>query len=416
MDILLLGAGFANKGAEAMTRTVQAELRKRLGPVRFHVVAKGLDQPAFRPLLEETDLQVVPARPARSRALGLALRQPALLSDRLFGRGKRLRLASAVAAVDAVVDINGYAYGDPWGSRPARLACQAARDCRRRRKPYLFFPQAWGPFENEEVRQLCAAACLRAQMVSARDSVSRAHLERLPGLSPAAVSLDPDIAFSFSGAAPEVGRAILAERGLPVGGTPLVGIAPNMRVYERTPGTGADNRYVQCLADICRGVHRLGAAVVLIPHYVVPSETGAADDRTLCGWVQDAAGMPGIAAWTGYPSAPEIKSVIGQLDLLVGSRFHALVAALSSGVPTLALGWSHKYVELLRTFGLQDYVVDHDRLDAGELRRLVAEIYGRRAELGRAVAQALPAVQRQVAGLFDRAAARLSGAGRRGAA
>jgi colanic acid/amylovoran biosynthesis protein len=51
-------------------------------------------------------------------------------------------------------------------------------------------------------------------------------------------------------------------------------------------------------------------------------------------------------------SAAEVKSVIGDCDLLVGSRYHALIAALSQGIPVAAIGWSHKYEELLKEANL----------------------------------------------------------------
>lgn len=46
----------------------------------------------------------------------------------------------------------------------------------------------------------------------------------------------------------------------------------------------------------------------------------------------------------------QLKGVLGTARPVVGSRFHALVGALSQGVPVLAIGWSHKYDELLRQF------------------------------------------------------------------
>jgi colanic acid/amylovoran biosynthesis protein len=51
-----------------------------------------------------------------------------------------------------------------------------------------------------------------------------------------------------------------------------------------------------------------------------------------------------------------LKAVIGAADLVVGSRFHAVVGSLSQGVPTITLGWAHKYDHLHRDFEVPDWI------------------------------------------------------------
>jgi polysaccharide pyruvyl transferase WcaK-like protein len=55
-----------------------------------------------------------------------------------------------------------------------------------------------------------------------------------------------------------------------------------------------------------------------------------------------------------------LKHLIGESLLLIGSRYHSLAGALSSQVPVIAMGWSHKYEELLGDFGLEDSKVSAD--------------------------------------------------------
>ena len=54
----------------------------------------------------------------------------------------------------------------------------------------------------------------------------------------------------------------------------------------------------------------------------------------------------------------QIKAAIAQSKLVIGSRYHALVSALSSDVPVLCLGWSHKYAELMNSFGQEKYMFE----------------------------------------------------------
>ena len=53
-----------------------------------------------------------------------------------------------------------------------------------------------------------------------------------------------------------------------------------------------------------------------------------------------------------------LKKTVAGSRLLVGSRYHSLVAALASGVPVLCMGWAHKYAMLLADFDCEELVLD----------------------------------------------------------
>lgn len=56
-------------------------------------------------------------------------------------------------------------------------------------------------------------------------------------------------------------------------------------------------------------------------------------------------------------NALEVKGLIGSSYLCITSRFHGAASSLNSCVPCLATSWSHKYVELFKTYGFTNNIL-----------------------------------------------------------
>jgi colanic acid/amylovoran biosynthesis protein len=59
--------------------------------------------------------------------------------------------------------------------------------------------------------------------------------------------------------------------------------------------------------------------------------------------------------------------------LVLTSRFHAMISGLSLCIPTLVIGWSHKYIEALAEVNMEKYVADFARMDS-KLEDLAQEL------------------------------------------
>ncbi|MDO3379729.1 polysaccharide pyruvyl transferase family protein [Geoalkalibacter halelectricus] len=410
MKILIRGAGFENKGAEAMLRVAQRELGKRIPDASFYATVSPLEAPyAYRagivPLFYAPSprmqmLRTIPFAPKVPEFL-LAKKNPD------FARAVKIHTKAAyeinaIGAVDAVLDVSGFSYSDSWGSGGFKYAWPWLEYCQLKNKPYIFLPQAWGPFEKVEVSQWAKKLCSAGPMIISRDDESSKYLAKLQGISVGEVLQSPDIAFRFLGDPTSVGRSILDEFGLGVD-RPVIGVVPNMRVYERSPGAGVGNHYIKllvALVDYC--ISSLNVDVLLLPNEIkVPGNTGP-DDRFLCSIVASQIQNPARChAVRDYFSAEAIKSVLGQLDLLIASRFHSLVFALGQGVPSVALGWSHKYQELLRPFKLGKFVVDHHRFDIGNVISLVGESWRERNNNKKNISIEVAGIKESIDYLFD---------------
>src|SRR5690606_27782038 len=105
------------------------------------------------------------------------------------------------------------------------------------------------------------------------------------------------------------------------------------------------------LVELIRGLAGHGLAVVLFPN-ATRASAGEAERNNDLPLMRRIAAEAARAGCTPAPvvidrdlNASAIKQVIAMTDVVVVSRFHAMVGALSIGVPPAVLGWSHKYAE-----------------------------------------------------------------------
>jgi colanic acid/amylovoran biosynthesis protein len=374
INILIRGGGFVNKGAETMVKTVKNEMSKRLPDAKFFIevtpsMEKFVESQGFIPIIENTNARY--------------------------------------SILDGIIDVSGFALGDEWGVKNSQFYQYHNSIFESFGKPIVFLPQAWGPFTNKSIRKFSASAINLSDCAYARDKRSYFYINELEGIDRNKIKLAPDIAFHFEGASKEQAINILKENGLISTEKNMVGIMPNMQVYLRTNGKGHENKYVKMLIDLARYFLKTqNFTVVLIPHQVQPSKNSEiSDDRVLCDLIKVSLGnIPDVVALTDYYSAEILKAIIGNMNLVIGSRYHGIIAALSQMIPTLVLGWSHKYFELLSDVGIEQYIADHKNLNKDELLALAEKVWFNCKELSNTLKQKVPEQVYNSAGALDHTA------------
>ena len=360
MNIEIRGAGFDNKGAELMLRAILLHYSGR-GDLRFVVSA-------YTGTYEQRARYGLYTRMAASR-LGLRGRLLPLILHR--GYRRRYGLVSS-AEISAVLDASGYAFGDPWGSGPARNALRDFHDARRHGASIALLPQAFGPFEDKRVRDLFVQVKESVDLLYARDTISYRHAVQCGGRSDH-VSVAPDITHLVDGHLPE-------DRGLP---PRAVAIVPNSMILkaDRSLATA----YFRMLKTACEHLIRHGFTPILLLHE-------QREDRALVARTYEALGRPLPTVTEEDPVV--LKGILGTAAFVFASRYHALVSALSQGIPAVAVGWAHKYDELFSDYGVPQLCLslhsDWSRikellelLTNEETRRLLTKGIAERAEVNR---------------------------------
>ena len=415
------GAGFRNKGAEAMTLTLCRQLGQRV---------PDLEVLAWDCLEPQKDLAISAGLVPLSRpAPGGQVQNAAWVLARILARGglkfshirhpltvwpdfSAVPMLESAGDFDALFDISGFAYGDIWGPGPALSTVPACREARKRSLPVVFMPQAWGALDRPSVRDAVLSLTRGPRtLVFSRDARSTSYLLEA-GVSADSIATRSDIVFAFEGASEVRGRALLQSMGCDLD-RPVVGVTPNMRAYDRSAGIGADNAYVRSLVALVRHcVDRHGADVVLLPSECAPVDRGT-DDRKLCAIVRgEAQRDTRCHTDTAYVAAEDVWAMVGRCEYVIGSRFHSLVFALSQGVPCTVLGWSHKYAELMAQFDAGDSCVDHENVSEQDAIDLFEVGWAHRAASREKNLRVASRLRADVYELFDEVAEFLARAGR----
>jgi len=244
----------------------------------------------------------------------------------------------APADVDVILDVSGFGYGDYWGLKKLkRRLANPLRHWKRGRRRAILLPQALGPFTGDGMRQAFATVLDRADLVFVRDRTSLGYVEAVCRASPN-VRLAPDF-------------TNLLHPALPSHLAPLAGssiVIPNQKLVA-AHDQATRQSYLTFMRLAIELLARDGGRVQFLIHEGV-------GDRQLAEEVNASLAAP--VPILDETSPLTTKAIIAAAHVVVSSRFHGLVSALSAGVPALACGWSHKYSELMADYGCSEYLVD----------------------------------------------------------
>jgi len=329
----ITGAGFQNKGAELMLRTVLDKMRAELPGVRFgvHASVGSFEERGAYGLYSV----------ARNQHLRRFRSQ---VKDQLFLKGLRclppgkLNLYGLVQAhqVDALVDISGYAFGDKWPLALAAQFFEVVRDYNRRGKPVVMLPQMLGPFEKNGQAKQFAQIAAQAKLVYARDEISMNCLKAVCN-GAKNIRIAPDITIFYEPPHRDEPGAPRREYAC---------IVPNVKMLEQG-GSEWQSRYLPLLVESAKRILASGLEVQVFVH-----ET-AGKDEELARSILEEVNDPNCVI-VAISDPVEIKRHLARARFLVASRFHSIVSAYSSGVPAIVIGWAHKYEALVADFGVPE--------------------------------------------------------------
>ena len=138
-------------------------------------------------------------------------------------------------------------------------------------------------------------------------------------------------------------------------------------------------------------------SVTLLPNAIVPED----DDLRIAQKINDLVANENckLVDPTGL-TAMQIKGVVAQSSVVVASRYHTVIAALSLEKPTISIGWHHKYRGVLGLFGMEEWDMPVDTLELDSLQQKFDELWKQRTALSRTIALKLPEVKKDIYDTF----------------
>jgi polysaccharide pyruvyl transferase WcaK-like protein len=413
---LIAGTVYGNRGAEAMLETSIGRVRDRFPDARFTVFS----------YLPKTDGELVgdPAVAVRSSTpaylVGVLFPLSLLAAPfvRLGGRVPRIfpRSIRELAESRALIDLAGVSFIDgrekflPFNVLTILPAMLLGT-------PVFKLAQAVGPFKNPLNRLLAKVFLPRCAMVVPRGATTVEHLEQISFPSEHMVP-GADIAFLFESrdalsreGEAEAATLAAAARAAGEAGRAVVGVCPSSVLAGKAATEGWD--YTGFMAGMVDQLVADGHTVLLFPNATrARSEKLRNNDLPVIAEIVGKtapAGAGDVLSVTGDMSAASLRTVIEACSVVAVSRFHAMVGALSIGVPVTVVGWSHKYLEVMRQFGLEEFVFDYSEHVPAALLAVVERLVSERGLRAAQILERLPAVQADSRRQFDEMFRRLDG-------
>ena len=86
-----------------------------------------------------------------------------------------------------------------------------------------------------------------------------------------------------------------------------------------------------------------------------------------------------------------IRNMIQEADVLVTSRFHAMISGLALKIPTIVIGWGHKYMETMAYFDMKEFCINF-REFPGDLNSIVKNVLSEKAVIAKKFNKYLPII------------------------
>lgn len=317
------------------------------------------------------------------------------------------KILKEIYDADLIVDLSMDLYSDNLGTismieHSKDLLCGILLG-----KPTVVFAQSLGPFRKRINSILAKFTLNRVSLITVREELAREYLNDI-GVYKPPIYLTADPAFVLDSANKKDVEKILDIEGIDKNSRPLIGIVITPVIVARAL---EDKKYTNIIKSLYKAFlflfpdavikfidklikntghfsninsnllgmdvitkvikylnEELNATILLIPHSITPEERlgPIGDDRSIAKNIYNMLDCKdNVKLIANEYKTEELKGLIGQCDMLISSKMHANIAALSQCVPVIAIAYSHKFYAIMKMLGQEEYIcnlTDYEKL------------------------------------------------------
>lgn len=392
--ILVTGAGWTNKGAQAMLFVTVTELAKRFTDKEICAVVpkclfeqkKNSGEFKFK-LVDDTICRSSALYVLGGRWIFRAFRERVKFCDMLYAK-------HIWKNTECVFDISGYKIGKKWGPEKSALGAMIAALANKVGAKCYYLPQSFGPFdfniteENQKrYDELLKDWLSKANLICAREKEGKQMLEEQYGLTN--VRHMPDIVLqnkeynlkSIYNNVPEIRTLEVKKKS--------VALIPNLHIA----GMKINDGY-QIWEETIRQLLLREYNVYLLVH--------SGEDMEIVRKLKDIfKDQDRVILVEENLSCIEYDLLVSKFDYLVASRYHSIVHAYRRGVPCIVLGWADKYVELLNDMNQPQYMFDlREKLSMEKVCQAMDDMEEKRDENAKMIKKTVDDIQKE--NIFDK--------------
>lgn len=236
---------------------------------------------------------------------------------------------------------------------------------------YTFLPQTYGPFYDSNIEKKAMRSLSKADLLLSRDALSTEYLRSHIGNQN--IKSYIDMAFYL----PYKHFENLIMPGLNVG----INISQTLWNIPKDNVIHLSYPYKEVVYETINHLLAKGCIVHIIPH-VVNSDNHEDNEYCLSYKIWEKLNHKNVKLAPLFLSPVDAKSYISSLDLFIGARMHACIAAFSSGVPVLPMSYSRKFEGLFNSTLNYKYGINLTTLDSiAQLKEDISEAIANRDQI-----------------------------------